>query len=47
MGDRDPIVAGVEKVLSILPDNLTEEEKQKVDEIKGLLNNIEKSNNEE
>ena len=44
MSTKDPIVAGIEKVLSFLPDNLTEEEKQKVDEIKGLLNSIENNN---
>jgi len=41
MSYKDPIVNGIEKVLSFLPDKLTEEEKQKIDEIKEILDNIE------
>lgn len=41
MKEKDPIVKGIEKVLSFLPDDLSEEEKAKVEEIRELLNKIE------
>lgn len=48
MKDKDPIVRGIEKVLSFLPDDLNEDEKLKVSEIQELLNKIEqKESNEE
>jgi hypothetical protein len=41
MTDRDPVVKGIEKVLSFLPKDLTEEQKAKVKEIEDLLEKIE------
>jgi len=40
----DPIVTGIEKVLSFLPENLSEEEEKKVAEIRAILRQIENPN---
>ena len=43
MTDKDPVVKGIEKILELLPDNLTEDEKAKVEEIQELLGKIDSS----
>ena len=40
MKNNDAIVKGIEKVLSFLPYDLSKEQKQSVEEIKGLLSEI-------
>lgn len=40
MKNSDAIVKGIEKVLDFLPDDLNEEQKQNVEVIKSLLNEI-------
>ena len=40
---EDPIVKGINKVLSFMPENLNEEEQAKVAEIRDLLAQIEKA----
>ena len=45
MKETDPIVKGWERALELLPKDLTEEEKEKVVEIREFLNKIEKGEN--
>ena len=42
MEDKKKIVKSLEKMLDMLPDNLTKEEKDKVADIKEMLNKIDK-----
>lgn len=47
MKSKDNIVKGIEKVLSFLPEDLSDEQKQNVEEIKGLLSEIDNNSTKE
>ena len=40
MKDKDPVVKGIEKILDLLPEDLNDAEKGKVEEIQELLGKI-------
>ena len=46
MKDKDPVVKGIEKILELLPDELNDTEKEKVTEIRELLQKIDYNNEE-
>lgn len=44
MENKEKIIKSLEKMLDMLPETLTEEEKEKVEEIRGLLKKASKDN---